>query len=522
MSRGEGMHNVQKDFPRGSRIRDRYFIEEMLGKGGSGAVYLVRVQRSKGNLFALKEVVDANKQERQRFISECELLKRLDHSSLPHVYRVFNDDKNACAYMLMDFINGPNLEQLRQRQPEKRFSLSQVMRILAPIFDVVSYLHEQNSPIIHRDIKPANIIVPTTDDEAKLVDFGIAKEYDQDATTTAVRRCSPGYGAPEQYGQGTNPRTDIYGLGATFYTLLTGVVPLDAFYRVTQLGSKNIDPLKPVTQLVPDVPTPVANAISRAMAINSDDRFATVKEFWQELSAYASSEPSSDSEPSPAPALVPDQQRVAMPTTPVVGTAPTVVLFKLTNRTRRGSVFLLLLALLAVFALVTGAIFGTAFLPPVGHVSRIAPAAAPITRPTATQPAPTATPTTQPKASPTAVPTNYPVLVSLYKGSIHDKYTTPPTDSTMSLSQIQQNEAKISGYFSVGPGLIGNGNFTGTVSLNDTMQFLVPGYAGFLPLLFEGQIQLDGSVSGKYCSYDTQKKQCDYAGGYGDWKVSSS
>lgn len=197
MSRGEGMHNVQKDFPRGSRIRDRYFIEEMLGKGGSGAVYLVRVQRSKGNLFALKEVVDANKQERQRFISECELLKRLDHSSLPHVYRVFNDDKNACAYMLMDFIDGPNLEQLRQRQPEKRFSLSQVMRILAPIFDVVSYLHEQNSPIIHRDIKPANIIVPTTDDEAKLVDFGIAKEYDQDATTTAVRRCSPGYGAPE-------------------------------------------------------------------------------------------------------------------------------------------------------------------------------------------------------------------------------------------------------------------------------------------------------------------------------------
>ena len=197
---------------------------------------------------------------------------------------------------------------------------------------------------------------------------------------------------------------------------------------MTQLGSKNIDPLKPVTQLVPDVPTPVANAISRAMAINSDDRFATVKEFWQELNAYASSEPSSDSEPSPAPALVPDQQRVAMPTTPVVGTAPTVVLFKLTNRTRRGSVFLLLLALLAVFALVTGAIFGTAFLPPVGHVSRIAPAAAPITRPTATQPAPTATPTTQPKASPTAVPTNYPVLVSLYKGSIHDKYTTPPTD----------------------------------------------------------------------------------------------
>jgi len=225
------VQEVQTTLPIGTIIRERYIVEDLLGKGGFGAVYLVRDQRVKGNLFALKEMVDTSKQERARFAFECEVLKRVDHPALPRVYRVFEDDKNNRAYMLMDYIEGPNLETLRQKQPHKRFTLSQVMTIMAPVINAVSYLHQQTPPIIHRDIKPANIIVPTVDDHSMLVDFGIAKEYDPDSTTTAVRRCSPGYGAPEQYSRGTNTRTDIYGLGATFYSLLTGFVPDDAFYR---------------------------------------------------------------------------------------------------------------------------------------------------------------------------------------------------------------------------------------------------------------------------------------------------
>src|SRR5437660_7404763 len=120
------------------------------------------------------------------------------------------------------------------------------MKIMAPIVDAVAYLHALHPPIIHRDIKPSNIIVPTSDVRSVLVDFGIAKEYDQDSTTTAVRHASPGYAAPEQYGIGTNTRTDIYGLGATIYTLLTGVVPTDAFYRTTNLGSGRNDPLESI------------------------------------------------------------------------------------------------------------------------------------------------------------------------------------------------------------------------------------------------------------------------------------
>ncbi len=131
------MQEVQTTLPVGTRLRDRYIVEGLLGKGGFGAVYLVGDQRVKRNLYALKEMIDSSKQERARFTFEGEVLKRLDHPSLPHVYRVFEDAKNNRAYLLMDYIEGPNLETLRQQQPEKCFPLPRVMSIMAPIFDAV-------------------------------------------------------------------------------------------------------------------------------------------------------------------------------------------------------------------------------------------------------------------------------------------------------------------------------------------------------------------------------------------------
>ena len=167
------MREVQVNFPRGKVVRERYIVEEMLGKGGFGAVYRVRDRRVRSNVFALKEVIDPTGHERYRLAFECELLKRLDHPGLPRVYRVFDDERNSRVYMLMDYIEGPNLERLRLQQPEKRFSLPRVMKILAPIVEAMSYLHRQQPPIIHRDIKPANIIVPLAGDGdgAVLVDF---------------------------------------------------------------------------------------------------------------------------------------------------------------------------------------------------------------------------------------------------------------------------------------------------------------------------------------------------------------
>jgi len=284
------MHREQILLPGGVTVRDtngdRYVIEGLLGKGEAGAVYLVSDRRARQNVLALKEVINPNQRDRERFAFEAEILRRVNHRALPRVYRVFEREKLKRVYMLMEYVKGRNLEDLRVEQPERCFSLPLVLALLSPIVDALHYLHSQDPPILHRDIKPANIVVPLGADEAMLVDFGSAKEYAPDGTATVMSRRSPGYAAPEQYVSGTNTRTDIYGLGATIYMLLTGTMPADALYRVARRSSTGVDPLKPANLLRREVPAAVAEALQRAMSLSSADRFETVEEFWQVLQAH--------------------------------------------------------------------------------------------------------------------------------------------------------------------------------------------------------------------------------------------
>ena len=271
--------------PAGVTVRDpqgnRFVIEAVLGKGEFGAVYLVRQRENKHNLFALKEVVNPNKIARERFAFENEVLKRLQHEALPRVHHVFENDRLKRVYLLMDYIQGRDLEVLRAERPGQCFPLPLVLVFMAPIVDALMYLHAQDPPIVHRDIKPANIIIPSEGGEAMLVDFGSAKEYVSGSATTSIGHYSHGYAALEHYRTGTNPSTDMYGLGATFYALLTGSAPVDAPSRVVGLLSSGVDPLKSAHLLKPGVPVEVAQALQRAMAISSDDRFESVEQFWQ-------------------------------------------------------------------------------------------------------------------------------------------------------------------------------------------------------------------------------------------------
>jgi serine/threonine protein kinase len=526
------MREVQVSFPRGKVVRERYIVEELLGKGGFGAVYKVRDRRVRSNVFALKEVIDPNGYERDRLAFECEILKRLDHASLPRVYRVFEDERNNRFYMLMDYIEGSNLDKMRQRQPEKRFSVSQVLKIMAPIAEAITYLHAQQPPIIHRDIKPSNIIVSPACDGAVLVDFGIAKEYDQDSTTTAVRHCSPGYGAPEHYARGTNTRTDIYGLAATLYTLMTGKVPTDALYRMTQLGSKHNDPLVAANVVLPTIPQHIAEVLEQAMAINSNDRYATIEEFWQALTLY----PVAEDEPEPLLVPVEDMHELAEALTPAVRTTssaretPRAPAEHMRNRVPTAFAALILIALVAggLFSLIawprSGLSSGSASVDSASlrnaRSTAVARAAAPAKHAAASSK--TETPATPTAQHPTATPTkSYPVLSASYGGNISDRYTSPPTNSSMSLSQIQQNGSSISGYFAVGQGLIGSGGFSGTVNSDNKIQFLIPGTYSIAPLFFEGQVKSDGSMNGTYCSQ--LNGVCNKAaGGFGTWYVAAS
>ena len=274
-------------------IRDphgaHYTIEGLIGRGEFGAVYRARDRRFGRQLFVLKEVIDPSPQERERFTFEGEILMRLSHPALPRVHRVFEHEKLRRVYLVMDYIEGRGLEALRREQAEQRLSFSLALPLLAPIADALSYLHTQEPPVVHRDVRPANIIVPAGTNRTMLVNFGIAKQHIAGATTSIIRRGTPGYAAPEQYTSGTSAQTDIYGLGATLYTLLTGIIPPDAISRV--MRSQGVDPLKPAHLLIPEIPGDISGAIGRAMAPNAAERFTTIDEFWRILAGYVVQQP---------------------------------------------------------------------------------------------------------------------------------------------------------------------------------------------------------------------------------------
>jgi formylglycine-generating enzyme required for sulfatase activity len=257
----------------GTILNTRYRIVSLLGQGGFGAVYRAW-DLSLKKPCALKQNFISTPQAEKQFEREAVILARLTHPNLPRVTDHFTIPGEG-QYLVMDFVAGEDLQLIMDRStgplPE-----SQVLPWIEQICDAVAYLHRQTPPVIHRDIKPANIKI-TPQGQAVLVDFGIAKLYDPSmATTLGARAITPGYSPPEQYGQGsTDPRSDVYALGATLYALLTGTVPADSLNIMTG----RLPPLGPVRELNLGVSPAVEAAISRATQLNSQQRFQTAAEF---------------------------------------------------------------------------------------------------------------------------------------------------------------------------------------------------------------------------------------------------
>ncbi|GCE20982.1 serine/threonine protein kinase [Dictyobacter kobayashii] len=457
----------------GNTVLDRYIIEDQLGQGGFGAVYKVRDQQDIDKVFALKEVAITNQIERNLFTFESEVLKRLRHPALPRIYYSFENEQTSRAYMLMDYIEGPNLENLRQQRTMKRFAATEAITLLTPIAQAIHYLHSQQPPIVHRDIKPSNIIHPIAGSGAMLVDFGIAKAYEQDATTSVMRMCSPGYGAPEQYVGGTNPRTDIYGLAATLYVLITGEVPVEAILRLTQLGSKLRDPLKPINELVPGVPAHIANAIHQAMALNSEERFASVEQFWQALQAYTPAYTTPGRVlPSTVAANPWDKTTVFTPPAAHNSTPRATVTAKKSSKRVPILVGLVLLVLVA----------GVLISSNLGFL-------------TSTK-AHNASNTTIPTATPAIISTTgvYPHLHAYYVGKISSSVDTFYS-AELILSKVQQKEAIIKGILYI-KNVKKASAFEGTVATDNSIHFTVPGKE---VLRFQGLVRTNGVLAGTYC-----------------------
>ncbi|MDD5033297.1 MAG: serine/threonine-protein kinase [Methylococcaceae bacterium] len=253
--------------PAGDVVLDRYQIKSVLGKGGFGAAYLVDDLQLSGKRRALKEVPEMLFDE-----YETTLLSRLDHPAIPDI--IERKAVNHMVYLVLKFGGNRTLGSERKQYPDKRIPQDKLFPWMRQLCEVLSYLHGQNPPIIHRDLKPDNILL-NEDDRIMLIDFGIAKEaVPQAMTRTLGRAATHGFSPPEQVmGTGTDERSDIYALGATFYALLTGQNPPAAHERVA--GAE----LVPPSHIVPDVSPELEDAILQSLSLNVHHRQQTVQEF---------------------------------------------------------------------------------------------------------------------------------------------------------------------------------------------------------------------------------------------------
>ncbi len=289
----------------GTRIAN-YQIVRLIGNGAFGAVYEAEALQGASGRVAIKETFDPDSL--RSFMSEFAVLSRLHHDNLPQYYEVFEADGHG--YLVMELVPGQSLEEILAAE-QRPLREAQVLGYAVQLCDVLTYLHDQNPPILHRDIKPANIRL-TPHGLIKLVDFGLLKQGTEQTRHTLRGIGTLVYAPFEQFGRGgTDPRSDIYSLGATLYHLLSAQEPLPVPERLA--GSN--DTLVPLRQHNPAISAHVAEAIHMALNLWQRDRHADMQAFKRMLLGIAPS-------PVPNPSTLPWPQSNAPTAAPPTAAPP--------------------------------------------------------------------------------------------------------------------------------------------------------------------------------------------------------
>ena len=256
----------------------RYKIQQELGRGAMGVVYLARDPRINRQV-AIKTLDYSQFQEseletvKDRFFREAEAAGRLNHSNIVTVYDI--GEEEDFAFMAMDYVSGVDLyEYVNQHN---LLPVEEVYRICMEVAETLDYAHGEN--VVHRDIKPGNIMYNPDDGKIMITDFGIARITDSVKTRTGTFLGSPSYMAPEQMsGAGVDGRADIYALGVTFYQMLTGALPFTAD-TLPKLAYKIAnEKFIPVRDIRPELPMSATRIVNRALQKSPEDRYASGSE----------------------------------------------------------------------------------------------------------------------------------------------------------------------------------------------------------------------------------------------------
>jgi len=308
----------------GSVIKDKWRLDRLLGVGGMACVYAATHRNKKRAAVKMLHVeYSTDSAIRERFLREGYLANSVGHRG---VVTVDDDDiaEDGAAFIVMELLDGETLEQ-RWRRKGHRLPLEEVLAVADQVLDALAAAHDQG--VVHRDLKPDNLFL-TRDGVVKLLDFGIGrlKELQGVPTTTlsGATMGTPAFMAPEQARgrwDDVDGQTDLWALGATMFTLLTGQYVHEGETVNETLAMAVTQPARAIRSVRPDLPESAAALIDRALSFVKTQRFADaramqamVRTVYAALSGQDVSQASQLSVPDPEPSV--PLPRVEEPTDP--------------------------------------------------------------------------------------------------------------------------------------------------------------------------------------------------------------
>ncbi|MEK7486252.1 MAG: serine/threonine-protein kinase, partial [Planctomycetota bacterium] len=263
-----------------------YKLEKMLGKGAMGVIYLAENigLKRKVAVKILSPQMTANPKKVKQFFREGRAAAKIEHPNVVQVYQV--GEERGIYYLVMEYVDGANLKQVLKQK--HLLEVDQAFSYFLQTCEGLQCAHAAG--IIHRDIKPENIMLKTETNTAKIADFGIAKQQDEEDSSFTVNESghlvgTPAYMSPEQIDcQKVDLRSDIYSMGVMFYYLLLGREPHIGETPVKTLLKHLSEPLT-----FPEnhgIPPSLVNMIKKMMAKRQEERYRTISDVIQDLNDY--------------------------------------------------------------------------------------------------------------------------------------------------------------------------------------------------------------------------------------------